>query len=134
MDTPTDTPGKSPKPSIRKRLEAMFAEWGVLLLIVWLSIFGLTWVGFAFAIQLGFGDWVERHGGSLATLGTWGAAYFAAELTKPLRIAATAVITPAIGTLLRRLRRSKAEASSSPAAPAELPPNGTLDETPSGQP
>ena len=134
MDTPTDTPGKNPKPTVQERLKAMLAEWGVLLLIVWLSIFGVTWVGFASAIQLGFGDWVERQGGSLATLGTWGAAYVATELTKPLRVAATAVITPAIGTLLRRLRRRKTDALASPEAPAELPPNGTLDETPSGQP
>src|SRR5687768_9716796 len=127
-----DTPTTSPKPTPRERLKALLAEWGALLIIVWFSIFGLTWVGFVLAIQLGFGDSANEP---LTFWGTWGAAYVATQLAKPLRIAATALITPALGALLRRLRRPGAEVKAeADGAPAELPPNGTLDETPSGQP
>jgi hypothetical protein len=80
-------------------LKALLAEWGALLAVVWFALFAIVLVGFALAIQLGFE--VKSTAG---TLGTWGAAYVATELTKPLRFAATVVITPALGALLRRLR------------------------------
>jgi hypothetical protein len=116
----------TPKPSLRDRFNALLAEWGPLLAIVYFSIFGLVLVGFALAIKAGFG--VESTAG---TVGTWGAAWVATKLTQPLRIAATLVITPAIGALLKRLRRGRAPASRlSDNAPAPLAPS---DETSSGR-
>jgi|SRR6188768_3998277 hypothetical protein len=96
----TATPGT--RPSTRERFNALLAEWGPLLAIVYFSIFGIVLVGFAMAIKLGF-----RPEGATGAVGTWGAAYIATQLTKPLRIAATFLITPALGTLVRRLRRTQ---------------------------
>ena len=79
------------------------AEYGQLALYVYFTIFAIVIVGFALAIQLGF------HTDSVAaTTGTWGAAWVATKLTQPLRIAATLVLTPVIGGLLRKLNRSRA--------------------------
>ncbi len=100
----TTPPG--PKPTSRERFNALLAEWGPLLVVVYFSIFALVLVGFALAIKAGFG--VE---GTAGTLGTWGAAYVATKLTQPLRIAATFVITPVLGTLLKRFRRQPQVAS-----------------------
>lgn len=104
-----------PKPTSRERFNALLAEWGPLLVVVYFSIFALVLVGFALAIKAGFG--VE--GTAAGTLGTWGAAYVATKLTQPLRIAAAFVITPLLGTLLKRFRRQPQ------VAPASVPP---LDE------
>jgi hypothetical protein len=119
-----------PRPSLRDRFNALLAEWGPLLAIVYFSIFGLVLVGFALAIKAGFG--VESTAG---TVGTWGAAWVATKLTQPLRIAATLVITPTIGAVLKRVRRGRSaesqlpESSSAVVSPA-VPP---LDETSSGR-
>ena len=88
------------KPSTRERFSALLAEWGPLLPIVYFSIFGIVLVSFAMAIKLGV-----RPESATGTAGTWGAAYVATQLTKPLRIAATFLITPALGALIRRFRR-----------------------------
>jgi hypothetical protein len=100
-------------------LKALVAEWGPLLAVVWFSIFAIVLVGFALAIQLGF-----ETQSTAGTLGTWGAAYVATQLTKPLRLAATVLITPALGAFLRRLRRR--------GAPPE-PTEPALDESASGR-
>lgn len=111
-DSMQQTPVPTAKPSTSERLKALVAEWGALLAVVWFSLFALVLVGFALAIQLGF-----ETESTAGTLGTWGAAYVATQLTKPLRLAATVLITPALGALLRRFRRPGAPAA--PAAPAE---------------
>jgi hypothetical protein len=107
---------------VGERLKALVAEWGALFVVVWFGLFATVLVGFALAIQLGLE--VESTAG---TLGTWGAAYVATQLTKPLRLAATVVITPALGAFLKRFRR--------PAAPSVGVPQGgaepALDEAPS---
>jgi hypothetical protein len=132
------TPSAGDKPSTSDRLKALIAEWGMLFFFVWFGLFGIVLVGFALAIK--FGLRVESTAG---TWGTWGAAWVATQLTKPLRFGATLVITPALGALLKRFRRprpadSLAGGASSDAGPpagrAPVAPAGTpLDETPSGQ-
>jgi hypothetical protein len=117
---------RTPKPTLRDRLNALLAEWGRLLLVVYFSIFGLVLVGFALAIKAGFGI-----DGTAGTVGTWGAAWVATKLTQPLRIAATLVITPALGALLKRFRRGQAQQPESeegaPLAPVS-PGSAPLDE------
>jgi hypothetical protein len=110
MDSPS-----TPKPPLRDRLNALLAEWGPLLAIVYFSIFGLVLVGFALAIKAGFG--IDSTAG---TVGTWGAAWVATKLTQPLRIAATLVITPALGALIKRVRHGRSPA---PAPEPEAAPN-----------
>jgi hypothetical protein len=115
----------SNKPSTSDRFKALIAEWGMLFFFVWFGLFGIVLVGFAVAIKLGLH--VESTAG---TWGTLGAAYVATQLTKPLRLGATIVITPALGTLLKRLRRSQAAA---PAPQVATSGQSSLDENPSGQ-
>ncbi|MEL6543184.1 MAG: hypothetical protein AAFQ82_01080 [Myxococcota bacterium] len=82
---------------MKEKLEKLLAEYGVVAVVLWFTIFGLTLVGFALAIQNGFE--VESAAG---TAGVWGAAYVATQLTKPIRIAVTLVLTPIVGRLWRR--------------------------------
>jgi hypothetical protein len=131
LDLMQSTPAAGDKPSTSERLKALIAEWGMLFFFVWFGLFGIVLVGFALAIKFGFR--VESTAGAW---GTWGAAWVATQLTKPLRFGATLVITPALGALLKRLRRVGPAASQAEAAEAHGPvtPGGTpLDETPSGQ-
>lgn len=117
----------SPKLSASDRIRGLLAEWGPLFAIVWFGIFGVVLVGFALAIKFGF-----RPESTAGEWGTWGAAWVATQLTKPLRLAATVVITPALGALLKRFKRTPApEASdvSSGVSPNAAP----LDETSSGR-
>jgi hypothetical protein len=103
---PSRSPGSPPirakRPGVKDRLNTLLAEYGGLALWVYFSIFAIVLVGFALAIRLGF-----KGDSTAATAGTWGAAWVATKLTQPLRIAATLVLTPLIGNLRRRLRRSE---------------------------
>jgi hypothetical protein len=107
------------------RLKALLAEWGALFAVVWFGLFATVLVGFALAIQLGFE--VESAAG---TLGTWGAAYVATQLTKPLRFGATVVITPALGALIKRFRRPPAPLVSGAAASAVSPTPAAAEPAP----
>lgn len=115
-----------PKPSMSERLKALVAEWGALFAVVWFGLFATVLVGFALAIQLGFE--VDSAAG---TLGTWGAAYVATQLTKPLRFGATVVITPALGAFLKRFRRPAASPLSPDVPSRERPAEPALDSSPS---
>lgn len=114
----------SPKLSASDRIRGLLAEWGPLFAIVWFGIFGIVLVGFALAIKFGF-----RPESAAGEWGTWGAAWVATQLTKPLRLAATVVITPALGALLKRFKRTPAAEASDVSAPNGAP----LDETSSGR-
>ena len=85
---------------VRTRLTGLVQEYGGLAIGVYFGIFGLVWVSMALAIKLGMS--VE---GAAATASTWVGAYLLTKLTQPLRIAATLVITPALGAVLKRFRR-----------------------------
>lgn len=126
----TPEPSEQPVPKLTwsERFKALLAEYGPVLIVVWLGVFGLVWAGFVLAIKFGFG--VESESGF------WGvvvSAYLATQLAKPLRIAATLVITPAAATLLKRFRKPASDVPG--VVPVSVPaPTGTpLDETPSGQ-
>jgi hypothetical protein len=128
-----DSTSAADKPSTSDRFKALIAEWGMLFFFVWFGIFAIVLVGFAVAIKFGF-----RVESTAGTWGTWGAAWVATQLTKPLRLGATLVITPALGALLKRLRRRSAAPPGSgdepPAVRDVVAPSATaLDETPSGQ-
>jgi hypothetical protein len=140
-----NTPVQGPKPSLRERFNALLAEFGPLLIVVHFSIFALVFVGAALAIKFGFGlgDRSAAEGTSewLGAASTWGGAYIATQMIKPLRFGATLLITPPLGALLRRWRRPKpaaeaelAEAGSGQAGRGPLAPAASLDETPSGRP
>jgi len=108
-------PGK-PVPAWREKLKGLIAESGAIVLWVYFGIFFTVWVGFGLAIRAGV-----NVQGAAGAAGTWGAAYVATKLTQPLRIAATLAITPALASLLRRVRRKRAPQA--PASERQLPPS-----------
>ncbi len=108
--TSTDTPAPTAaaKPSLMERFKTLLVEYGPLAFIIHFTLFGLTVGGFFIAIQLGFQ--VESSGG---TAGALAAAYGAAQLTKPLRLAALLALTPAVARIpavARRLERFRQNA------------------------
>jgi hypothetical protein len=86
---------------VMEKLQQLLAQYGKVAVITYFSIFFLVWAGFAVAIALGF-----QPKGAAGTAGVIGAAYVAVKLTQPLRIAATAVLTPIIARLVQGERRS----------------------------
>ena len=83
------------------RITALFGEYGVLGLVIWYTLFGLTIAGVATAIEAGCTwPWLDEKAG---TAGTWVAAYAVTKLLFPLRVAAIAAILPFAARLRNRL-------------------------------
>lgn len=97
------------KPSLKQRLEALVAEYGVIVMVLYFGVFFLTLAGFAVAIQRGFQ--VES---ATAGMGTWAAAWVATKLTQPLRIGATFVLTPLVARLLGKRKADTAATKVTP--------------------
>ena len=87
---------------MKEKLQKLMAEYGRVALVVYLSTFVISMVGFSFAIMQGF----EVEGAS-STAGTLGAAWVATKLTQPIRIGVTVLLTPIIGNIINRRKKSK---------------------------
>jgi hypothetical protein len=88
------------KPPLLQRLQSLFETYGTLALVVYLVIYAFTWGGFAVAGLVGVGP----SESTTSTVGIIGAAWVAAKLTQPIRIAVTLVLTPFVARLRERLR------------------------------
>ena len=88
------------KTSLADRSKRLLAEYGPVAIFVYLTIFVVTWAGFAIAIASGVG--VEGVGEGVGTIG---AAWVATKVTQPVRILATLLATPFLARLLRRKNR-----------------------------
>lgn len=84
---------------MRKTLKHILAEYGVIAVIVYLSIFTLVFVGSYFAIRLGW-----TPGSAAGQAGAWTAAYLVTKIAQPLRIGATILLTTFIGRLWENRR------------------------------
>ena len=84
---------------LKTRYADLLAEYGMVALGTWLALAALTFTGLVIAIRMGIH--VES---TAASAGTFGAAYVALQVTKPVRIVATLVLTPVVATVLRRQR------------------------------
>ena len=87
---------------VKARLQALAVEYGPLALVVWFSVFGLTFGLVALLVQLGF-DWpwlTEKTGGA----GPLVAAYAVTKLLTPVRVAVVAAILPAAARVRDRMR------------------------------
>ena len=86
------------------RLQGVIEAYGPVALGVWFGLFFLTLTGFAvalsFGVQLGTGASGASTGAT--TVGVWGAAYIATQLTKPFRAIGTLALTPVIAGWLGR--------------------------------
>ena len=81
-------------------MKEIFAEYGTVAIVLYLTIFATTLAGFAVAISFGVAP--DSTAGSV---GTFAAAWLATKLTQPLRILATLALTPLVAGGLKRLRR-----------------------------
>lgn len=86
----------------KDKLQGLLQAYGPVVVGVWFGVFALTWGSFIAALMLGFdvgGAEVDGAGGWLSVVG---GAYFATQLTKPARIAATLFLTPLVARWLGR--------------------------------
>jgi hypothetical protein len=98
---PDADPTPSPKRSMQERLIQLIEEYGKVAFAVWAVIAVLVFGGTALALQLGM-----DIQGAKGTAGTFAGAYLVYQLSKPLRWAAVAALTPLVARLLRRGPRS----------------------------
>ena len=89
------------------------AEYGVIAVIIYFSIFFLCWTASWVAIRQGvdLAALASRVGlspnGIVANLGAWTAAYIFTKVLQPLRIGLTVVLTPLVAKLYERVRPAK---------------------------
>jgi hypothetical protein len=96
---------------VRKKLNDLIVEYGVIAVAVYLTSTGLVYLGFWLALQFGW-----RPSGATGNIAFWGTAYIAAKVTQPFRIAGTILVTPLIARIYERitgkqLRRAQASTS-----------------------
>ena len=84
---------------MKKTVQKLLAEYGTVALIVYFTIFFAVLGGFWLAIRFGW-----RPTSAAGNVGTLAAAYIAAKVTQPIRIAATLVITPIVARIYERVR------------------------------
>jgi len=87
---------------MRKTLKNVFAEYGAIAVVVYLTLFTTVLVGSYFAIRLGW-----TPGGVAGQAGAWTAAYLVTKIAQPLRIAATVLITTFVGKLWESRKASR---------------------------
>jgi hypothetical protein len=98
---------------MRNTFQKLLAEYGVIAVIVYFTIFFGVWIGAWAAIQRGvdLAALASRVGLSsnriVASLGAWTAAYIFTKLLQPVRIGLTLLITPLLARLYERTRAVK---------------------------
>ena len=98
---------------MRKTFQKLLAEYGVVAVVVYFTIFFATWVGAWAAIQQGvdLAALAKRVGLSgnriVANLGAWTAAYIFTKILQPVRIGVTLLLTPLLARLYERVRVAK---------------------------
>lgn len=91
---------------MRKTLKNVFAEYGAIAVVVYLTLFTVVLVGSYFAIRLGW-----TPGGVAGQAGAWTAAYLVTKIAQPLRIAATVLITTFVGRLWENRKSTRGSAN-----------------------
>jgi hypothetical protein len=95
---------------MRKTFKELFAEYGIVAVIAYFTIFFAVWIAAWAAIQRGVDlrALATRVGlspnGMVANLGAWGAAYLFTKLLQPVRIGVTLLLTPVVAKLYERVR------------------------------
>lgn len=81
-------------------LKAELVRYGPIGLVTWFAVFGIFLIGFYSVLALGVQiPWVPA---SVATAGTWAAAYAVTKVLMPVRIAIVLALTPLLARLLGR--------------------------------
>jgi hypothetical protein len=98
---------------MRKTFQKLVAEYGVIAVVVYFTIFFATWIGAWAAIQRGvnLASLAARLGlsstGIVANLGAWTAAYIFTKILQPVRIGVTLLLTPLLARLYEQTRGIK---------------------------
>lgn len=83
------------------RLKALFAEYGVLALVLWYAVFAATLAASAALVEFGLDwPWLEEQVGGA---GTWMGAYLITKATMPARVALVVALAPLVARLRVRL-------------------------------
>lgn len=101
-ETPTPAAPAAAKPSLKQRMTALMEDYGPVAFAVYFALFGLCIAGFSVAFRMGFK--MEGVGG---TAGTLGAAWLATKVIQPLRILATLALTPPVGRMWLKRKKSQ---------------------------
>lgn len=88
---------------MRKTLQHVLAQYGPIAVVLYLVIFASVLGASYFAIRAGWAP--ESVAGKTST---FAAAYIVTKLTQPLRIVATAALTPLVGRWYKRKEPDKA--------------------------
>ena len=86
------------------------AEYGVIAVVIYFSIFFLCWIGAWAAIERGvdLAALARRVGLSsnrlVASLGAWTAAYIFTKILQPIRLGLTVLLTPLVARVYERIR------------------------------
>ena len=94
----------APKPTLKQRLKAHFAEYGRVAIYTYLSLSLLAITGFSIAIGAGV-----TPSSATGVFGVIGAGWVAAKATMPLRILATLGLTPLIAALINRRKQRRGD-------------------------
>lgn len=101
-DVPSAVDAPKPKLPLKKRLAALYEEYGTIAIVTYLVMGLLTWAAFATAFGLG----VEPSSAS-GVLGVIGAGWVAGKATMPIRIPIAIAITPVVARVWRKWRGPK---------------------------
>lgn len=82
------------------KMETILAQYGRIGIIVYFSIFFLTFFGFWTLLTVGVDIRTWSFFSSLGDVGPIGLAYAATKLTQPIRIALTLICTPVVGRFI----------------------------------
>jgi O-antigen ligase len=88
---------------VKKSLNHVITEYGVIALILYLIIFVLVLLGVYSAIKAG---WSPK--GFAGQTGTWLVAYLITKATTPIRLAVTIALAPVVAKIWDRIRGSSA--------------------------
>lgn len=120
---------KPKKLSLKERLQEHLAEYGKLALIIFFSIFVLTYLSFYIAIKTG----IDLGDSAAGSSGTFFAAWVATKLTMPFRIGGTLLLTPIVAAIIHKVRGKpvvvgeSADISKTTEAETEAAADGTSD-------
>lgn len=88
---------------MKAKLDALLAEYGKIVLLVYLSTSVVTFGGAMIAIKSGF-----QVEGAAEGAGLVAASWVFLKLTQPIRIAVTIVLTPIVAKIVRRKKPTEA--------------------------
>ena len=109
-------PATPAKPPLKRRLTALFREYGLIAILTHATISILTISGLSFAIWIGVSP-----SSATGVLGVIAAGWAAAQPTLPVRTLITLALTPVVARLISRRHRARHRAASA-AAPGAVTP------------